>query len=114
MFSKRYARVHSLSFEMPRPDSDIVIRAEVHYVQVDNNEQVTFISGTEVDVFRLLSRVAHQSVQFSDSVQKTNYELTLAGLAAGITQAVRSWMMAEIPGGKVDSQGRYVLDLEEN
>lgn len=105
----KYARVYRLSFEMPKPDSDVVIRAEIHYVNEDDDGNVTKLSGTQAEIFRLLPSVAGESIDFVDPVKRSDHQVTVAGLSSAITQVVRGWMFEEITG-QVDSQGRYVLE----
>lgn len=104
----KYARVHTLSFELPRPDSDVVIRAEIHHVEEADGKTV-FISGTQTEIFRLLPQVVQEQVAFLDPVTQQMKTVSVAGLTAAITQVVRGWMMAEI-SGQLDDQQRYVIE----
>lgn len=104
----KYLRAHTLSFEIPKPDSDVVIRSEFHQVTEEDGE-ATFISGTTNEIFRLLPDVLTQSVTFVDPVTQQSKTVTVAGLTSAITEAVRAWMSEEIEG-KFNSDQKYVIE----
>ena len=96
--SLTYARTFRLSFETPRPGGDVVIRAELHHIAEDEAGEVTFISGTQHEMFRLLSAIATDPVQFVDPTTGQQHELTVAAIANAVTEAVRDWFPDEIEG----------------
>ena len=104
-----HARVHTLSFELPRVDSDVVIRAEIHQVTEQSGE-VTFTTGTTNEIFRRLSDVATESVTFFDPVRQTNHTISVAALAQAVTQSVRAWMAEDIPGGQFNDDQKYIIE----
>jgi hypothetical protein len=104
-----YARAFKLTFEMPKPDSDTVIRTEIHYVTENDQGDVTFISGTKEELFKLLSEIALDTITITDPVTQETKTLSIAGIAQAITQIVVNWLSEEAPGF-VDNNGRYVIE----
>ncbi|MEM9264540.1 MAG: hypothetical protein AAGA46_03355 [Cyanobacteria bacterium P01_F01_bin.13] len=105
----KHARVHTLSFELPRPDSDVVIRAEIHQVE-EQDGKVEFISGTTNEIFRLLPSVLAQQVSFVDPVTQEAKTVSVAGLTQAVTEAVRAWMIEDIDGGSFDENNKYIIE----
>lgn len=93
-----YARTFRLSFETPRPDGDVVIRAELHHVTESDDGEIEFISGTQHELFRLLSHIATDPVIFADPTTGQLHTLPVAAIAAAVTEAVRDWFPTEIAG----------------
>jgi hypothetical protein len=105
----KHVRTHTLSFEAPRPDSDVVIRAELHEV-TEEGKTVTFISGTTNEIFRRLSEVSAEFVAFTDPVTQQQHTISLVALAGAVTESVRAWMIDDIPGGRFDENKKYVIE----
>lgn len=106
-----YARTFRLTFEMPRPDSEVTIRAQIHHV-TENEGLAEFISGTQEELFRRLSAIAIDSVKFSDPISGQQYEASVAAIANAVTQIVRAWFPQEFEG-EFNSDNKYVVSREE-
>lgn len=104
-----YARTFKLTFEMPKPDQDTVIRAEVHLVTENEQGEITFTTGTKAEIFRLLSDIYADTVTIEDPMTQQIHVLSVAAIARAVTQIVVGWMPDEIPG-TVDESGRYIVE----
>ena len=109
-----YARTFRLSFETPRPDGDVVIRAELHHVTENDAGEIEFISGTQHELFRLLSEVQSEPVTYTDSSGQT-HTCTIADIAGAVVEAVRTWFPEEMPEGTFgpEPDKKYIISQED-
>jgi hypothetical protein len=91
-------RTTKIEIDTAKANQDNWIRASVQEIEVDSQSlKIESESVTVHTVFRPLSKVALEQVQFKSPVTGESYNLYIADLAEAIKMAMIGWMVTDIP-----------------
>ncbi len=103
-------RAQQITLDLPTENAEVWVRAVLQKVIKDGDYQTIQTVDRVSAVHRVFSEFAVNSLTLFDPVQGKELTISGAGLGIAVSEFVKQWMLADVPGTSINQHGDIIKE----